>query len=93
MKDIKGVMIDNKDNICIYFEDGSTVETPLENHTAPFMDIFNLSEADWNLLDIQCQNFGRYWEVVIYAYSKDGKPITLDLIRIDQEFLRDSLPF
>ena len=93
MKDIKSVMIDDKDNICIDLEDGSSVETPLENHTEPFMNVFTLSEADYKSLDIQCQNFGRYWEVVIYVYSKDGKPITLDLIRIDQEFLRDSLPF
>ena len=93
MKDIKKVFIDNKDNICIDFEDGTSNKTPFQSHTEPFLDVFTLSEADYNLLDIQCEDFGRYWEVVIYAYSKDGKPITLDLIRIDEEFLRDSLPF
>ena len=93
MTDIKKVFIDNKDNICIDLEDGETIETPLENYTEPFMNVFTLTEADYKLLDIQCMDFGRYWEVVIYAYSKDGKPITLGLIRIDDEFLRDSLPF
>lgn len=89
---IRGVYIDNKKNICIDCDNGDEISVPL-SECSLFYGSLTLPQT--KLVDVKCNELtpGLSWEVLIIAYSKDSKEIILDLIEIDQEFLKETLPF
>ncbi len=89
---IQKVFIDKDKTVIVeYIRDNGLIERhyPL-NDLVAYWITENLTSGDFDLLDFIIKDKAQYWEINVVLYSKDGKPVLLDNIVIDEDFIKHS---
>ena len=87
--EIRDVTI-TKDSIFVEYFDEEPRELEFDIAGQVNSCLGELSEAQFNLIDIKKVNRGSYFEVNFYLYSANGEEVLLDMIIIDEDFIKHS---